>query len=821
MQRLLRLAAARDCHIINCNCDDLYLLGDTSSYVQLTLRLNRIGPVSGFVLQCGACNLACYTKIEGRHPHENQLQYLPKFLIYHLYHRLLSTRNMLRLASLASGESEEASDQIQSSGSKTSTSEQSTINVQASPVLQQQLSQPQSSKRRTENHTGGLDNQGSGRVKRFRGSPGSPNPLGGFLYDSHDDCSDGTPREVGEPGTRKPTVADHQRHDYQIQLMLLEQQKKKWLMHARQEQDAMLDNGNRAGQDGTPPTQIQPSKTSQEAGTNDTSSKNLSTLEEYQMQFMLLGQQGKKRLQEQRAICDNQNRNGPDSTGPTQNQTNGTHLNRIGSTASNSTIYRQHEVAQANISGESQSPPVPDTIVSPMQQESTGLGQETAPVVERDEAHEHTLSRPAPSPASLVGDTFGSPQHPNFLPPPASSQFGSTSQSPIQRPNQSIQSFGSMQPAVYYRHEHPIVSRLEPLGNGTYRRSVYNPPPDWPRSLSQQQIPSASPFAHTPAGTASEPVDLTDSRPVPISQLHLDGFPQQSQHPPAFVTSAPPYSNVHWLEDSIFVCHFIRALAVGHFLQYSDLISPVDRAMASAYLWCSLDKDESWENIFGAKDNPLTSRHDLEKLLNRWRGGPDIYAKKLPEAPLPSMIAAGTDKQAVPMDADPQAVASPTQGQQLADAIDRQEAAPILLVDLLKATYENASEWSEQLPTWLENLRSMKDSLPQDEEGLQAHQEKLNKKEAEIDTLDAKFEDIVQTMPMELLRELQQVRERTRLTKLRDKNELNKLLEDCTRGMEEKRNRIAKLEWSVRSLKSGIPEAIETLKKLVARLPDL
>jgi hypothetical protein len=733
---------------------------------------------------------------------------------------------MLSLSSLASGDSIEANGQIQSSGSKASTSEQSTINVQPSPVLQQKLSPPQSSKRRAEPHTGGLDNQGPRRVKPFRASSGSLSHLGGSLCDSQDGGSDATSGEMGEPGDRILTMSNHQRQDYQMQLMLLEQQNKKRLMHARQEQDAMYDNRNRDGPDGTHPTQNQVSRASHETHINDTGSHPLSK-ESFTKHLLLLEQENMETLRQgfHDDTCACGNRGGPECKNPL-----GKYQKRNddgGSRTGGSTIHRQQEVAQANISADSQSASVTGTgtVVLPMQQRGPGLDQETAPFVEGDEASEHTLSRSAPSPTALVGDTFGSPQHPNFLPPPASSQFGSKSQSPIQRPNQPIQSFGSMQPAVYYRHEHPLVSRLEPLGNGTYVRSIYHPPPDRQISVPQQQTPSGRPFTHTSSGTASEPVDLTDSRPVPMSQLHLERPPQQSQHPPAFVTSAPPYSNIHWLEDSKFVCHFIRALAAGHFQQYIDLISPVDRGMASAYLWCSLDKDESWEAIFGAKDSPLTSRHDLEKLLNRWRGGPDISVKKLPEAPLPSIMMVGTDKQAVPMGFDRQAAASPAQAPvintQLADAAERQQAVPILLVDLLKATHDNASEWLEQLPVWLEKLRSMKDSLPEDEESLQAREAVVNKKQAEIDTLDAKFEELMQMMPPAQEKHLQQVREQTRITILQDKEKFKRLLEGCMRGVQEKKAWIAKLEESVGSLKSDIPEAIEILKALVAQLPDL
>jgi hypothetical protein len=743
---------------------------------------------------------------------------------------------MLSLASLASGDSVEDNGQIQSLGLKASrtTSEQSTINVQPSPVLQQKPSPPQSSKRRVEPHTGDLEIPGARRAKRFRGSPGSLNPLGGFLHHSQDGCSDATPREMGGFGTRNFTVSDHQRQDYQMQLMLLEQQERKRLMFAREEQDAIPDNGNRDGPDRTHPTQIQASTTSQETRINETSStprfKDYWTM---QKELLLLEQENKKRFvayQEQDALCDNGNRDGPDGTHPTQNQANEIYQNRIidnRSTAGNSTIHHQHDEAQANISMDSQSPSVtaPVTVVSPMQQESTRLVQRTLPVVERDEAYDHTFSRPAPSPTALVRDTFGSPHHPNPLPPPASSQFGSKSQSPIQRPNQPISSFGSMQPAVYYRHEHPLVSQLEPLGNGAYRRSIYNPPPDQQRSLPQQQTISAPPFTQVLPGTESEPVDLTDYRPVPIPTFHPEKPLQQTQHAPTLITSVPPYSNIQWLEDSKFVCRFISALAAGHFLQHVDLISPVDHGIASAYLWCASDIDESWEDILGGKDSRLRSRQDLEQLLNRWRGGPKVYVQKLSRESPPSGIVPGTATQAVPMGVDPQAAVSPAQGwainTQFAAAAERQQPAPILLVDLLKATHDKALERLQQLPVWFQNLRSTKDSLPQDEKVLQDHQEKLNKKQAEIDTLDAKFEDIMQMMPKAQEEQLQQLREETRITMLRAKEELDRVFEDCLKGVQEKKARIGTLEGGVRSLKSGIPVAIETLKALVAQLPNL
>jgi peptidoglycan hydrolase CwlO-like protein len=69
--------------------------------------------------------------------------------------------------------------------------------------------------------------------------------------------------------------------------------------------------------------------------------------------------------------------------------------------------------------------------------------------------------------------------------------------------------------------------------------------------------------------------------------------------------------------------------------------------------------------------------------------------------------------------------------------------------------------------------------------------------------------------------ELQQVREKTKLTMQREVNELEGRLKECSRSIQEKRARIEKLEGWVRGLKSTIPEAIEALKALVAQLPEL
>jgi hypothetical protein len=50
---------------------------------------------------------------------------------------------------------------------------------------------------------------------------------------------------------------------------------------------------------------------------------------------------------------------------------------------------------------------------------------------------------------------------------------------------------------------------------------------------------------------------------------------------------------------------------------------------------------------------------------------------------------------------------------------------------------------------------------------------------------------------------------------------MDRLLEDNLSAMEGKRGRIEKLEECMRSLKSAMPEVIETLKALVDQLPDL
>ena len=796
-------------------------------------------------------------------------------------------------------------------------------NIQPSYKPQQMESSFQSSKRGIEEHIEDLGNQGA---KRFKASPDSSILSVRSPYNSQDGGRIVTYYDTGEivanrmqPGM--PRYQNHTLQDYQMQLMLLEQQNKKRLMMARQEND------ERDTTDGCKP------------------------------------------------------RDKPDC--PASDRANGTYQagginNDISSTNSNSTVEAQHEAAQdeqllraastvlgANIGASSQSFSVtaPDTAVPPMQLGSIEPNREKTMAVKIEEAHNHTLSRPESSPAVPVGDAprtqgqqfrqeqgfpavtqyprrrstpksvfteipklhqspIEAPQgadvqsrlalstmspgssRPNVQPPPQQrlytaesyhaqpsfrppsdplvaghqdipttqfslpeslqrpnpsrpelieppsyhplyspsasaapvssrplpvtlsntqgfqqqhiptpaamgppsytlhhsppvpipstsgcNQFESSPQSPIQLPNQQAPSYTSMQSPLYPHHVLQKASELETPGNGRTRQAMPKPLPGLQRPVYEQQSPAAPPSTQLPPGKASE------------------------------------YTNLHWLEDSKFICHFFRALGAGQFLQYSDLLNAVDHGMANGYLWCSVRTDEPWQVILGAKDSPLRSRQDLEHLLNRWRRGPVAFIQKSPPALSPSRSMPGMATQAIQMSDAPRVAVSPAQGPtintQLEVVTKRQEGVPILLFHLLKATHNNASQWLQQLPLWLQDLRSLKDSLPRDEEALPAHKEQVHKKQAEIDMLEAKYEDLAQITPEAQQEELQQVREKAKLTMQRDVWELNTRLEVCLRGMQEKRARIENLEVCVRGLKSATPEAIEALKALVARLPDL
>jgi hypothetical protein len=403
-----------------------------------------------------------------------------------------------------------------------------------------------------------------------------------------------------------------------------------------------------------------------------------------------------------------------------------------------------------------------------------------------------------------------------------SSQFEFSPQSPTQWSNQQVPFHNSMLPQQYPHGVFQQVFRLETSGNG---QAMPNPLPDSQRSVNQQQFPSAPPYTQVPPRKASEVADQANNQPMPIYQPNPKEYPQQSQSNPALVVSVPHYTDVRWLEDSKFICHFFKALAAGQFSQYADLINAVDYGMASGYLWCSGGIDETWEIILRAKESPLRSRQDFEHLLNRWRKGPVVFIRKSPLAPSKSISISGVGTQDVQMSDASQVVISPARGPALYTepevCIKRQTELPMILLDLLKSTQDIASQWLLQIPQWLQNLRFLKDSVPRDEEALQARQEQVDTKQAEIDTLEAKYEDLAQMLPEAQREELQQVREKTKLTMQRDLQELNRHLEECSRVIQEKRARIEKLEGCMRGLKSATPEAIEALKAFVTQLPDL
>lgn len=157
---------------------------------------------------------------------------------------------------------------------------------------------------------------------------------------------------------------------------------------------------------------------------------------------------------------------------------------------------------------------------------------------------------------------------------------------------------------------------------------------------------------------------------------------------------------------------------------------------------------------------------------------------------------------------------------QLECAAKCEERARLLIVHLLKATLDNASQCLQQIPSWLQNRGRLIESLSEDEVALHLYQEQLNK-QAEIDTLEEKYEGLAQLIPEAQQEELLNVKEKTKSTMQLDIKKLYTRREECFGDIQDKRLRDEELEVRIKGIKSAISETIEVLEALMAQVRDL
>lgn len=142
------------------------------------------------------------------------------------------------------------------------------------------------------------------------------------------------------------------------------------------------------------------------------------------------------------------------------------------------------------------------------------------------------------------------------------------------------------------------------------------------------------------------------------------------------------------------------------------------------------------------------------------------------------------------------------------------------LPDQLNIAHTSVKKLLENLPAYFEDIEGYKRSIRGGIQMLQFGEELLVKKEAEIEDLENRYNELIQMTPVAQQEELRQVKEKAILTMQQDREKL-KLNRDKTMGeVEEKNQRIAALEGALGRARELVPELIEDLTKLAPKLRD-
>ncbi|KAE9379466.1 hypothetical protein N431DRAFT_526593 [Stipitochalara longipes BDJ] len=126
----------------------------------------------------------------------------------------------------------------------------------------------------------------------------------------------------------------------------------------------------------------------------------------------------------------------------------------------------------------------------------------------------------------------------------------------------------------------------------------------------------------------------------------------------------------------------------------------------------------------------------------------------------------------------------------------------------------------EELPTTLHNLNALKDCLlPKSEASLQKQQDLLDTKKGELETLEAKYDDLIAMTPDAQKEGLQNIKVEAILNLRRDLEDMGKDEDQLSRNVWGTRLMIDRAKGDLATLKDIAPRLIEVLKKLLEKLP--
>ncbi|KFY04420.1 hypothetical protein O988_00801 [Pseudogymnoascus sp. VKM F-3808] len=143
------------------------------------------------------------------------------------------------------------------------------------------------------------------------------------------------------------------------------------------------------------------------------------------------------------------------------------------------------------------------------------------------------------------------------------------------------------------------------------------------------------------------------------------------------------------------------------------------------------------------------------------------------------------------------------------------------VLDQLNVAHISVKELLANLPTYFHKIEDFKSSIPGDIKTLQDYEEKLDKKEAEIRSLEIRYNELIHMTPQAQRGDLQQVRDKAMLTMQQDREGLTRDRDNAAEKIEENNGRIERLGVALGRSRELMPELIEDLKILALKLRDV
>ena len=140
------------------------------------------------------------------------------------------------------------------------------------------------------------------------------------------------------------------------------------------------------------------------------------------------------------------------------------------------------------------------------------------------------------------------------------------------------------------------------------------------------------------------------------------------------------------------------------------------------------------------------------------------------------------------------------------------------LPDQLNIAQTAVKELLENLPAYFRNIEDFKQSMPEDVKTLQVCEVELDRKEAEIKTLENRYNELIEMTPGAQQEALQQVKNQAMLTMQEDREKLKLDRDNAIEKVEGKNKRIAGLEGALGRSRELVPELIEDLMKLAPKI---